>query len=191
MRRKMEIENVKLIKLWIERFVIGLRLCPFAHFSFFNNTIYYDVSTAAKISVCEDDLMDMVSKMNTAKQCDLSNAFLIFDQPLTFDFMLSLKKRFDANLKKIELDTFFQSVVFHPEFQFGDEHFYAAGNFTNRSPLPMVHILRVEEVAKAIEATEKVEDIPFRNKKVLESIDIKNISEVFEDCFMEKIKSYI
>ena len=55
----------------------------------------------------------------------------------------------------------------------------------------MIHVLRVDEVGRAIDATENVEQIPFENKRKLENIRIKNISEVFEDGFVDRIKKYI
>ena len=187
----MEDENVNLTKLWIERFVIGLRLCPFAHFSFYNGTIYYDVSGSLQMKDCKNDLWELILKMKHTKPDVISNSFLLYDPSLSFHFMLDLKERVDALLVKKSVDEEFQIVVFHPDFQFGDEEFHASGNFTNRSPLPTIHILRVDEVAHAIDVTEDVDEIPFRNKRVLENLNIKKISEVFEDDFMEKIKPYI
>lgn len=184
-------ENVKLTKLWIERFVIGLRLCPFAHYSFYDNTIYYDETSNTKLNQCLADIMAIVKKMQKLPQSQISNAFLIFNAEPSFDKMLLIKERFDVLLHKEELDEEFQIVVFHPNFQFADEDFHASGNFTNRSPLAMMHILRAAEVARAIEATEDVEDIPFRNKSVLEQLGMKKISEVFTDDFMDKIAPYI
>jgi len=184
-------DGVKLTKLWIERFVIGLRLCPFAHYSFYGNTIYYKESTSFELKDCVYDLMSVVQKMNAISPSELSNAFLIFNSSLSFHEMLNLKEQFDDKLLENNLADEFQVVVFHPEFQFGDEDFHAAGNFVNRSPLPMIHLLREEEVAKAIESTDDVDQIPLRNKDVLEKIKIRNISEVFEDEFVEKIKPYI
>ena len=187
----MDNANVKLTKLWIERFVIGLRLCPFAHFSFYDNTIYYDVSLNKKVKSCTKDLIDMVTKMKNSPESEISNAFLIMDKSLTFDFMLTLKSKSDHILEDDEFESLFQTVVFHPEFQFADESFHASGNFINRSPLPMIHVLRTEEVSRAIESTLNVKEIPYQNKKLLEDINIKSISEVFEENFMDKIKPYI
>jgi len=182
---------VKLTKLWIERFVIGLKLCPFAHFSYYNDTIYYDVSLNVSKSACLTDMIEMIVKLKSVDETEISNSFLIFEASLTFDFLLSLKELIDRYLEKEGIDEEFQTVVFHPEFQFGDEHFHAAGNFTNRSPSPMIHFLREDEVARAIELTENVDAIPLRNKAVLEELNIKNISEVLEDDFVEKTNKYI
>lgn len=184
-------KDVKLTKEWIERFVIGLRLCPFAHFSFYSDTILYDTSQNSKLADCLDDLMDMIIIMHDAEPDQISNAFLILNESLTFEFLLSLKEKIDNRLDKSELSGIFQTVVFHPAFQFADEKFQAAGNFTNRSPLPMIHVLRVDEVAHAIEVTAEVDQIPFRNKEVLEEMNIKSVSEIFEDDFMDKIKQSI
>lgn len=188
---KMENENVKLTKLWIERFVIGLGLCPFAHFPFNNNKIYYSISESLKMKECVKDLMDMIHKMKEVDVEKISNSFVLYPASLSFDFMLNLKDKVDKEMIELSIDEAFQIVVFHPHFQFGDELFHASGNFTNRSPLPMMHVLREDEVARAIELTDDVDAIPLRNKKILEDLNIRNISEVFEDDFMEKTKQYI
>lgn len=187
----MNSEVVNLTKVWIERFVIGLKLCPFAHYSFYDETIYYDVTENKKADECLIDLIDLAIKMKINGEAEVSNAFLIFDKSLSFDFLLQLKAKGDTYFEDSQYEGIFQTVVFHPEFQFADENFHASGNFINRSPYPMIHMLRVEEVSKAIDATPDVEEIPFNNKKLLEKINIQSISEVFKDDFMDKIKPHI
>ena len=187
----MELDNVKLTKQWIERFVIGLRLCPFAHYSFYGNTIYYELSQCSAAKDCLGDVMKVILKMNAVSQSEISNAFVLFDEILSFDFLLNLKEKINFILDKGELEGIFQIVVFHPDFQFADEDFNAHGNFINRSPLPMIHILRENEVTHAIEETEDVDQIPIRNKAILEKMEIKSISEIFNDDFMDKIAAYI
>lgn len=184
----MDNDVTKLTKLWIERFVIGLRLCPFAHFSFYENTIYYEVTSNENHHHCLVDLQKMITKMDAMDEKELSNSFLIFSGKVSFEFLLELKQSIDEVLEEAGK---WQVVVFHPEFQFAGEAYHAAGNFINRSPYGMLHILRVEEVARAIEATPNVDEIPFENKKLLEDIQIKSISEIFEGDFVEKIKPYI
>ncbi|MDF1695013.1 MAG: DUF1415 family protein [Saprospiraceae bacterium] len=187
----MENEDVKLTKLWIERFVIGLKLCPFAHYSFYDETIYYNVSPHIKLSDCKDDALCLIEFMSKEEEVKISNAFLILNSTLSFNFVLDLKSKTDTELKKNGLEGLYQTVVFHPDFQFGDEVFHAPGNYVNRSPLPMLHVLRSEEVERAIEATPDVDSIPFRNKELLEKINLKKVSEVFEEDFIEKNKAYI
>ena len=179
-------EVVKVTKQWIERFVIGLRLCPFAHFSFYNGTIYYEVQNRNDRAIGLDALLKMARVIRQKSEAELSNAFMIFDNDLSFMDLLDLKEKFDDIIENDNHEIPLQSVVFHPHFQFADEEFNAHGNFINRSPYGMIHILRAEEVARAIEATPNVEEIPFRNKALLEQIGITNISEVFEEDFVEK-----
>lgn len=187
----MDNEVVKLTKLWIERFVIGLKLCPFAHYGFYNDAIYYKITKNKKIKLCLIDIIDIARKMKETPESDISNAFLIFDESVTFDRMLTIKDKSDLLFEDDEFDGLFQTVVFHPDFQFAEEGFHASGNFINRSPFPMLHVLRIDEVTRAINSTPNVEEIPFQNKKLLEDINMKSISEVFEENFMERIKTYI
>lgn len=45
-----------------------------------------------------------------------------------------------------------QVVPFHPEFVFQGSDAGAVDNFTNRSPFPIVHILREDEVSRAVDS---------------------------------------
>ena len=187
----MDLQAVNLTKQWIERFVIGLRLCPFAHYSFYDDTIFYMLSDGKSMKEMEADLIELIDKLIAVTDDEISNAFVIYNAAFTFHEMLSLKENVDSEMEENGKSSKVQTVVFHPDFQFGDEDFEAHGNFTNRSPLPMIHVLRVDEVSKAIEMTENVDQIPFNNKRRLEMLRIKDVSEVFEDGFIDRIKKYI
>lgn len=44
-----------------------------------------------------------------------------------------------------------QIAAFHPDFTFGDASTSDITNYVNRSPLPMIHLLREEEVTRAVD----------------------------------------
>jgi hypothetical protein len=153
-----------------------------------DNAIHYEVIEHKDMQACLRSLIVLCDRIKQAPESEISNAFFILNKSLSFDFLLTLKEEIDVILENESEVSPFQTVVFHPDFQFADEDFHAAGNFINRSPLPMIHILRVEEVTRAIETTPSINEIPFINKKLLEEINIKSISEVFEEGFVNKTK---
>ena len=74
----------------------------------------------------------------------------------------------DQILKDTKIDSQLQLASFHPEYQFEGTDKDAASNFTNRSPYPIIHILRVEEVERAITLHEDTDAIPARNIALME-----------------------
>ena len=76
----------------------------------------------------------------------------------------------------------FQLVAFHPEFEFGvDPHEpweaegEDPGHFTNRSPYPMLHLLRQKSVAKAVESHKDSRSVSETNESALRAIGVEEL----------------
>ena len=194
-----ETKHITKTKEWIERLIIGLDLCPFAKFPFREGLIHYETSDSDEFKSMMAELVELVQKLATTKSKSdlddksavLSNAFIIYTEDVSFGFLLDLEYSFLGLLEDAGLDTKFQTVVFHPEFKYEGEEENAHGNFTNRSPYPMIHILRAEEVAEAIEKTPHVDMIPEINAAKLDKLALKKISEVFESNFEERVEEVL
>ena len=63
------------------------------------------------------------------------------------DFM----ERAERVVRKRRLEGVIQLAAFHPRFQFEDTEEDDITNFTNRSPYPIVHLLREESIDRAVE----------------------------------------
>jgi len=128
----------------------------------------------------------MIRKMDEVGASVISNAFVIFDNSIGFRDLLSLQDELISWIDSEGYADVYQSVAFHPEFQFAlsgvDDH----GNFVNRSPHPMIHILRVAEVSRAIDNTADAHAIPNRNKEMLEKLQIQSIEEIFTAAFVDR-----
>ena len=75
-----------------------------------------------------------------------------------------------------------QIASFHPAYQFEGSAPGDPANYSNRSPYPMLHLLREESVAKAVALHPDAEGIPERNIARLREMG----SEVLEGM-MKKI----
>lgn len=186
-----KVEIVSNTKLWIKRFVIALSLCPFAKYSFDADAIQYEVSEEEIIRECLGDVVKLIVNLSKSEKEVLSNGFTIFEKDLSFDFMLDLKSVVDSFLEDSEMSADFQTVVFHSQFQFAGESENAHSNFTNRSPYPMIHVLRVDEVADAIESHDDIESIPIRNATILNKLALIDVSEVFESKFENRVSEVL
>ena len=80
----------------------------------------------------------------------------------------------------------FRSRQFHPKMagfskdlpcpnSFGISRRYAAENYTNRSPYPMLHLLRETSVAQATDASDEVLEIPRRNIETMRNLGREHI----------------
>jgi len=171
-------QEIEKTKRWIEKFVIKLDLCPFAKHPFSNGKIHFAVETSDQIEVQLTSFWDEVERLETADSKDISNSILIFPTGLDdyFDY-LELIDLCEGLLKLQKVDDLFQLASFHPNYLFEGLDSDDLKNFTNRSPYPMIHILRVEEVSAAIKFYDDVDEIPKKNKATLEELGLEKINK--------------
>jgi uncharacterized protein len=63
-----------------------------------------------------------------------------------------------------------QVASFHPQYQFADTQTEDIENYTNRSPYPMLHLLREASVEQAIAAAGDTGEIYRRNIRTLRKL---------------------
>ena len=68
---------------------------------------------------------------------------------------------------------FIQIASFHPNYRFAETQENDVTNYTNRSPFPMLHLIRESEVEQAVTTYPEVEKIPARNMELLEQLGEK------------------
>jgi hypothetical protein len=86
---------------------------------------------------------------------EISNAFVIFENGYKkFDDYLEFFYTAEAIITEMNYHLDFQLVSFHPDYQFEGFEKQDPANQRNQSPLPLIHILRIDEVARAIEGVD-------------------------------------
>jgi uncharacterized protein len=91
------------------------------------------------------------------------------DEFLDFNDLLA---RADRVLVDLALDGIYQIASFHPQFQFAGTAENDITNYTNRSPYPMLHILREDSVGRAVEAFPQAEEIFEKNMQALSELGL-------------------
>ena len=71
----------------------------------------------------------------------------------------------------------FQIASFHPAYQFAGTAADAVENYTNRSPYPMLHLLREESVTAVAGDPRELLEIPRRNRATLNSLGRAHLRE--------------
>lgn len=158
-------------RLWLEKAVIGLNLCPFAKAVYVKNQVRLVVSHARHA----DDLLEELDReldllMATPAQ-ETETTLLIhptlFEDFLDFNDFLELA---EGVVSEHGLDGVVQLASFHPRFQFAGTGPDDIGNYTNRAPFAILHLLREESVERAVAAFPEADAIFEENIKTLEKL---------------------
>ena len=174
-----EIEVAKIekrIDRWVRQFVVALEICPFAQHVIDNESVRYKVSTATS----ELDLMaDLEAELHLLQDNpDLSTSLLITSSLLKeFNDYLDFLETAEQLLQDSHLAGVFQLASFHPNYQFEDTAPDALENFSNRSPYPVIHILRESQVDLAVSSYGDTSAIPTRNISLLQQLSEDELSQ--------------
>jgi hypothetical protein len=160
-------------KLWLERAVIGLNLCPFAKAVFIKDQIRYVVSSA---QTPEELLVDLMAELELLQQADpeaIDTTLLIHPDALR-DFLdyNDFLDVADAAVEELELDGEIQVASFHPEYQFAGTDIDDISNYTNRAPYPTLHLLRETSVERAVDAFPEAAQIFDKNMRTLQQLGL-------------------
>lgn len=147
---------------WVSDVVVGLNLCPFARRELVKDRVLFRVTEAgseeALLIALQDELLYLeehpeVETTLLVHPCVLQD-FMVYN-----DFLATA----DGLLVQLELEGVYQIASFHPDYQFGGTEPEDAENYTNRSPYPMLHLLREESLERAIAGYPGAELIPEQN----------------------------
>lgn len=162
MNQKNPEAEVTQIKRWLERVVIGENFCPFAKPVFAADSIRYSVSESQTL---ENGLFDLAMECQRLdQQPQIETTLLIFTKGFNdFDEFLELIDFANELLVSEGYEGVYQLAHFHPDYCFDGCTSDDAENYTNRSPLPVLHLLRESSVEAALQQVKTPESIPERN----------------------------
>lgn len=158
-------------RLWLERAVIGLNLCPFARAEYVRNRIAFRVTEAMTPEALLTELEVALRELIAIEPSKIETTLLIHPRVLQdfFDYNDFLGEA-DALLARMDLEGVVQIASFHPRYQFAGEDPDDMSHFTNRSPFPMLHLLREASVERAVSGGENAATIVARNLKTVRDL---------------------
>ena len=166
---------------WILAIVVGLNLCPFARRVFDEDKIRYVVSDttdrAGLLAALETELLALAGvPIETVETTLLIHPDAMTDFHDYNDFLGDA----DLLIEQLGLEGVIQIASFHPEYQFADVRPDAVENYTNRSPFPMLHLLREASIAKVAGSAEAMADIPRRNIETLNALGRESLMRLLK-----------
>jgi hypothetical protein len=167
---------------WVERAVVGLNLCPFARAPFVQQRLRFRVSHARTEVALLDDLRDELVALDAADPLTRETTLIIHPGVLT-DFLAynDFLDAADAALLALGLEGELQVASFHPDYRFADASADAIENCTNRSPYPMLHLLRESSIERALETMVDTDDIYRRNMETLRRLGVDGWRALMRD----------
>ena len=158
-------------RIWLEKAVIGLNLCPFAKAVYVKNQIRYVVSHARHTDQFLEELDSELERLANTDPEEIDTTLLIhptlFPEFSVFNDLLDLV---ETAPEALGLEGVLQVASFHPDFQFADTQPDDMSNYTNRSPYPTLHLIRECSIARAAESFPDPSVIFERNIEVVNEL---------------------
>jgi len=151
--------------------VIGLNLCPFAENPYRGKRVRFYVSEQRSAAGLLDELRSELTRLAAADPEDCETTLLIHPWVLAdfieYNDFLGIC---DEVVAELGLEGVLQVASFHPQYQFAGSQPDDIENCTNRSPHPILHLLREASVERAVAAVGDAEEIYRRNMRTLRSL---------------------
>jgi hypothetical protein len=136
---------------WLERAVIGLNLCPFARAVHLKQQIRWVESPARDVAGLLAELRHELKFLAAADPERVETTLLIHPHVLN-DFLdyNDFLDVADAAVEELGLAGVLQVASFHPDYRFAGTAHDDLDNLSNRSPVPMLHLLREDSISRAV-----------------------------------------
>lgn len=169
-------------KQWLSDVVIGHNLCPFAKREYDGNRIHYAVIETADLQTQLERVIAHCAALDQDSERETS--LLIFPTALAdFEDYLDALDIATALLSEQGYDGIYQLASFHPDYYFAGVDANDPSHYTNRSPYPMIHILREASLASALVRYPNPENIPTRNIRVTQELGLKAVQDLLAACY--------
>ncbi|HEY9052376.1 MAG TPA: DUF1415 domain-containing protein [Gammaproteobacteria bacterium] len=173
---------IKPVRHWVKSVVVGLNLCPFAKRELVRNRVRFSVTEA----VTEEQLLEALqTELELLNNDETIETTLLIHPDVLQDFYdyNQFLDYVDDLLDQLELDGIYQVASFHPDYQFGGTEPDDVENYTNKSPYPMLHLIRESSLEQAIATYPDSDKIPERNIALLETMGREKMKALLQACF--------
>jgi len=178
------------VERWLEDAIIGLQLCPFAAKPWREGLIRIATSHAVAPEDAVHDVLEEAWMLlqpepdlpeETPLQTRPQTTLIAFSDPtLEFETLLDIAATVEDLIDQAGGVGMLQFITFHPEYRFEGEDADELGAWTNRSPVPVIHILREDEVTRAVEQHPDTLSIPERNVALLREMGLAKLQALWK-----------
>jgi hypothetical protein len=168
---------------WVERVVIGLNLCPFAKAPQVKGRIRYALTDAATPQALLIDLVEELALLTRTPADKVETTLLIHPRVLTdFADYNAFLDTAEAAVTALQLDGVVQIASFHPQYQFAGTAPDDVTNATNRSPYPLLHLIREQSIDRAVAAFADADTIYAANMATMRRLGPAAVAALLASC---------
>jgi hypothetical protein len=172
-------------RAWLESFVVGLDLCPFARPLLAADNLRISISNAQAPQDLRLAFLAELDLFQGSPESEIATTLLVFPDALSsFDAYLDFLDEAQELLEAAELEGLVQLASFHPLYQFEGEEPDAPSNFSNRSPYPVLHLLRESMLTRVLAEFPNPDQIPQRNIQTLQELGLTELQDRWTALFV-------
>ncbi len=172
-------------RTWIREVVIGLQFCPFAAQPYQQEKIRYVIVDPAPLQVVLEAVIQEAYHLDEQPETETTLLILpgVYADFMDYLDMLSLCEQLliDQGYEGV-----YQIASFHPLYQFADTNLDDPANYTNRSPHPMLHLIREDSITQVLEHYPDPELIPERNRATARKKGLVAMMALREACMRDE-----
>ncbi|MEL6972302.1 MAG: DUF1415 domain-containing protein [Bacteroidota bacterium] len=169
----------KRVEQWLDEFIVGHNICPFARRPLSQGLLKLLVLKSKREEDLNQTLLQALENLVISPRSELETTIIVIPHQLShFDDFWSYWEWTQDILIESGVEGLVQIVGFHPGFRFAGSDYEDAANFVNRSPFPLLHLLREESVEEANEQHPDITSIPERNALYLRRLSKIKLEEL-------------
>ncbi|NOQ34779.1 MAG: DUF1415 family protein [Methylococcaceae bacterium] len=159
---------------WLNTVIVTYNICPFAKAVVADKSIYYAVDSSVDIEHCLQQLVIECQRLDTDDKIE-TTLVIYADNFEDFNDFLDYLELANDLLAAQGYDGVYQLASFHPLYCFADSDDDDAENYTNRSPFPMLHLIREASIDAALKSYPNPESIPQRNIELTRKLGLSKM----------------
>ncbi|SJM91916.1 DUF1415 domain-containing protein [Crenothrix polyspora] len=169
-------------EIWLKSIVIAHNFCPFAKQTVTRNSIRFSTVDDTATDICLQLLIDECERLDTDETIETS--LLIYSTAFAdFEDYLDFLAYAEALLTQQGYDGIYQLASFHPNYCFDGAELDDPANYTNRSPYPMLHLLRESSIERALINVADPESIPQQNVVLTRKMGLAKMRDLLVACY--------
>lgn len=178
------LDPIKVTQNWVRQVVVGLNFCPFAKREVERQSIRYHHCLVTDAKSALQTVMDEVFLLD--KDPAIETTLIIVSEFLhDFNNYLDFIDLATSLLGQSGYEGIYQLATFHPDYCFADEAPEDASNYTNRSPYPIIHLLREASLERVLKTHTSAESIPTRNINYSREMGNDALQLLLKSCFKQ------
>ncbi|MDH5612538.1 MAG: DUF1415 domain-containing protein [Gammaproteobacteria bacterium] len=166
---------------WVKNVIVGNNFCPFAKRELERDSIRYHVKHNMDLELALQAVIDECVHLDENEATE--TMLLIFAEDFKdFDSYLELVGLGENLVADQGYEGIYQFASFHPDYCFAGAEHNDAANYTNRSPYPMLHLIREASVEQVLKHYPEPEKIPERNIERARELGLDEMKRQLDLC---------